>query len=89
MPADFNHHAVKELEPLAIIDRQSPAAVALRVLSACPFRLNYGWPSTIYRFAVAILESPGRPAVGVTVRILGAGQAEGDRLRSWAENGRR
>jgi hypothetical protein len=29
MPADFNHHAAKHLEPLAIIDRQSPAAVAL------------------------------------------------------------
>jgi hypothetical protein len=31
MPADFNHHAAKELEPLAIIDRQSPAADALPV----------------------------------------------------------
>jgi hypothetical protein len=29
MPADFNHQAAKELEPLAIIYRQSPAAVAL------------------------------------------------------------
>jgi hypothetical protein len=34
MPADFNHHAAKELEPLAIIDRQSPAAAARHVLSA-------------------------------------------------------
>jgi hypothetical protein len=34
MPADLNHHDVKELEPLAIIDRKSPAAVALHVLSA-------------------------------------------------------
>jgi hypothetical protein len=29
MPADFNDHAAKELEPLAIIYRQWPAAVAL------------------------------------------------------------
>jgi hypothetical protein len=34
MPADFNHHAAKELEPLAVIYRQLPAAVALHVLSA-------------------------------------------------------
>jgi hypothetical protein len=34
MPADFNHHAAKELEPPAIIYRQWPAAVALHVLSA-------------------------------------------------------
>jgi hypothetical protein len=31
MPADINHHAAKELEPLAIIHRQWPAAVALHV----------------------------------------------------------
>jgi hypothetical protein len=31
MSADFNHHAAKELEPLAIIYRQWPATVALRV----------------------------------------------------------
>jgi hypothetical protein len=31
MPVDFNDHAAKELEPLAIIYRQSPAAVALHV----------------------------------------------------------
>jgi hypothetical protein len=34
MPADFKHLAVKELEPLAVIYRQLPAAVALRVRSA-------------------------------------------------------
>jgi hypothetical protein len=27
----FNHHAANELEPLAIINRQSPAAAALHV----------------------------------------------------------
>jgi hypothetical protein len=34
MPADFKHHAAKELEPLAIIYHQSPVAIALHVLSA-------------------------------------------------------
>jgi hypothetical protein len=34
MPANFKHLAVKELEPLAVIYRQLPAAVALRVRSA-------------------------------------------------------
>ena len=34
VPADFYHHSAKEFEPLAIIDRQSPRAVALHVLSA-------------------------------------------------------
>ena len=34
MPANFKHLAVKELEPLAVIYRQLPAAVGLRVRSA-------------------------------------------------------
>jgi hypothetical protein len=37
VPADLNHHAAKELEPLATNNRLSPAAVALYVLFALSF----------------------------------------------------
>jgi hypothetical protein len=56
MPADFDRHAAKELEPLAIIYRQSPAAVALDVpfraftgVSSHIFKSRRMWPSLIRR----------------------------------------
>jgi hypothetical protein len=36
MPADFNHLAVNQLKPLAIIYRHLPAGVALHVLAVFP-----------------------------------------------------